>query len=285
VPLVLRQGINRLVGGLQSQRSNKERYKDRTLVLANHWDGSVQQFYHFFLGYYMPLSLWLDSRRATKISVRDCGPMNIWFDQLTNSIDLELVPPGSALHAVIGDRTKHVILQGMDDPTKFDKTELRAGLQSIRQQLGISPPDSLNQNKILLVDRATSEDFYHGPESETHMSGRERRHVPNLSDLASETTSGQAIELVDFARMSPREQIQLAQSASTLVGQHGAGLVHMLWMPAGSTVIEIAPPLPQQVEHIFERLAHVMGHKYTRVLQEGVHAPVELTVLQQLLSQ
>lgn len=282
---MIRQGINRLVGGLQSHRSIQEQYQNRTLVLANHWDGSVQQFYHFFLGYYMPLSLWLDSTGATKISVRDCGPMNIWFDQIPDSIDLEIVPPGSALHAVIGDRTKHVILQGMDDPKKFGEKELRAGLQSIRQQLRIDPLDSSRQHKILIVDRATSEDFYHGPESETHMSGRERRHVPNLSDLANESKGDQVIEVVDFARMSPIEQIQSAQSATTLVGQHGAGLVHMLWMPAGSNVIEIAPPLPQQVEHIFERLAHALGHNYTRIAQEDVHAPVDLEVLKKLLTQ
>jgi len=50
-------------------------------------------------------------------------------------------------------------------------------------------------------------------------------------------------------------------------------------------VIEIAPPLPQQVEHIFERLAHALGHNYTRIAQESVHAPIDLTVIKELLFQ
>jgi hypothetical protein len=282
---VLRQRINRLLGGAASRRTNRAQYRDRTLVLANHWDGSVQQFYHFFLGYFMPLSLWLDQSGESKISVRDCGPMNIWFELLAKSsaIDIEIVPPGSALHSVIGDRTKHVVLAGMDDPKTFRAASLQSGLNSIRKNLNIERPNANTHNRTLIVDRTTSEDFYHDPESETHMSGRERRHVPNLSEISIDPQL--KVEIVDFARVHPIEQIELAQETNTMVAQHGAGLVHMLWMPAGSRVIEIAPPLPPQVEKIFERLAATLGHRYCRLQQEGVHAPIDLENLERLILQ
>ncbi len=281
---MLRQGLNRLVGGLQSRRTNRAQYLDRTLVLANHGEGSVQHFYHFFLGYFMPLCLWLDRTGASKISVRDCGPMNIWFDLLTEPTDLEIVPPGSALHAVIGHRTKQVILQGMDDSNKFSHKTLRAGIGSVRELLKIDPLNTAAKYTTLVVDRATSEDFHHGTESEIHMSGRERRHVPNLGEIADDPTIGEVIEVVDFARISPRQQIELTQGANVLVGQHGAGLAHMLWMPPGSRVIEIAPPLPVQVDKIFERLAAALGHRYLRLPQEGAHAPIDLGKLKELLT-
>jgi hypothetical protein len=282
---VLRQGFNRLVGGFQSKNTNRREYHTRTLVLANHWDGSIQQFYHFILGYFMPLSLWLDETKDSQIAVRDCGPMNIWFQAVGPYPDIEVIPPGSALHAVLGDRMKHEILHGMDDPNAFNQRKLRAGAQSIKNRLSVLDSAEESQLEILIVDRATSENFYHGPESETHMSGRERRHVPNISEIADLPSYRSRSEVVDFAQMTPKLQIEKSMQATILVGQHGAGLVHMLWMPRGSHVIEIAPPLPSQVGKIFEKLALTMGHSYSRILQNDVHAPIDINELSRLIDQ
>ena len=248
-------------------------------MLANNWDGSVQQFYHFLLGYYMPLNIWLDKTGATKIAVRDCGPMNPWFELLTDRIDIEIIPPGSALHVVIGDLKSHVVLNGIDDPQKFSPTTIQGGARSILQRLEIPPVTRSHSQRILIVDRATSEDFYHKHGSETHMSGKERRHVPNLNDLQIVLSASHEVEIVDLARVSPKDQIHLLQRATTLVGQHGAGLAHMLWMPTNSHVVEISPPLPTQVEQIFKDLAATLGHTYKRVDQESVHAPVSISEL------
>lgn len=283
--IVLRHSFNRLIGGIQSQKANRREYNAHNLVLANHWDGSVQQFYHFLLGYFMPLSLWLDKNDETRIAVRDCGPMNTWFQAMTSSPDIEIVPPGSALHAVIGDRTKHTILRGMDDPNKFDQSRLLAGAQSVKRRLSVLNQARPTETRMLIVDRASSEDFYHGPESETHMSGRERRHVPNILEIAKLSAFQSQADVVDFARMAPQEQIEKSMNADTLVGQHGAGLVHMLWMPQGSNIIEIAPPLPPQVQEIFAKLAHTLGHRYSRIPQDGVHAPIDINELGRLIDQ
>jgi hypothetical protein len=248
-------------------------------VLANNWDGSVQQFYHFLLGYYMPLCLWLDKTGATKIAVRDCGPMNPWFEMLKDRVNIEIMPPGSALHVVIGDLMRHVVLEGMDDPRKFTPTTIQVGANSILQRIKIPPAPKSQSEQILIVDRATSEHFYHEHGSETHMSGKERRHVPNLTDLQVALSASHEVETVDLARVSPKDQIHLVQRATTLVGQHGAGLAHMLWMPANSHVVEISPPLPTQVENIFKDLAATLGHTYQRVDQESVHAAVRISEL------
>ena len=248
-------------------------------MLANNWDGSVQQFYHFLLGYFMPLCLWLDKTGADKISVRDCGPMTPWFGLLTDRVDIEIMPPGSALHVVIGDLTSHVVLEGMDDPQEFSSKALKAGSHSILQRLNILMTSEHQTERILIVDRATSEDFYHKHGSETHMSGKERRHVPNLIDLKAALTDRHDVEVVDLARVSAPDQIRLAQRATTLVGQHGAGLIHMLWMPPKSHVVEISPPLPPQVEDIFQKIAYTLGHSYHRIDQESVHAPVDIDTL------
>jgi len=259
--------------------ARRDAYKKQTLVLANNWDGSVQQFYHFLLGYLMPLSLWLDRKPSEQVLVRDCGPMNIWLDAMGGETRLETIPTGSALHVVVGNRMKHTVLQGLDDPAKFKSKTLVKGAVSIQMRLGMDPILSSKEPAILVIDRATSEDFYHQNGSETEMSGKERRHIPNLKHLPDIYSGVIPMKVVDLARLSPRHQIQVAKESSTLIGQHGAGLAHMLWMEPGSHIIEIAPPLPTQVQEIFSRLAKTLGHSYTRIPQQGVHAQIDLELI------
>ena len=280
---MIRKGVNRLVGITQSRIARRNAYKKQTLVLANNWDGSVQQFYHFLLGYLMPLSLWLDRNPSAQVLVRDCGPMNIWLDAIGRNTSLQTIPTGSALHVVVGNRMKHTVLQGLDDPAKFKNRTLVKGADSIQMRLGMGPSLSSKEPAILVIDRATSEDFYHQHGSETEMSGKERRHVPNLKHLPDVYSGVISMKVVDLARLSPHQQIQVAKESSTLIGQHGAGLAHMLWMAPGSHIIEIAPPLPTQVQDIFSLLAKKLGHSYTRIPQQGVHAEVDLGLILQFL--
>ena len=51
------------------------------------------------------------------------------------------------------------------------------------------------------------------------------------------------VTLVDFAELPLREQVQLAMNTDVLVGVHGAGLTHSLWLEPTSAVVEIKPPL------------------------------------------
>ena len=50
------------------------------------------------------------------------------------------------------------------------------------------------------------------------------------------------INLVDFSTLSLREQIILVQSTDVLIGHHGAGMTHVLFLPEESAVVEILPP-------------------------------------------
>lgn len=281
----MRKFLNGLIGATQSRIAHRQTYKSQTLVLSNNWDGSVQQFYHFLLGYLLPLSIWVDRHSCDHILVRDCGPMNTWIEAINGKSRIEIIPAGSALHIVIGNRVKHDVLQGMDNPDKFSREKLLQGIQSVRQRLDIDPEIAPIEPAVLVIDRASSEDFYHRHGSETEMSGKERRHVPNLKELPNVYSGSLPLRVLDLAHLSPREQIRVAQVATILVGQHGAGLAHMLWMPSGSHVVEIAPPLPMQVQDIFSRLAQTLGHTYIRVTQQDVHAEVDLErIIQSLVS-
>ncbi|KUL92052.1 hypothetical protein ZTR_01072 [Talaromyces verruculosus] len=68
------------------------------------------------------------------------------------------------------------------------------------------------------------------------------------------------IQVIDFAALPFTQQIQIVRSTDVLVGVHGAGLTHGLWLRKGSAMVEI---LPEGFEHKgFRNLAGALGHNY-----------------------
>lgn len=51
------------------------------------------------------------------------------------------------------------------------------------------------------------------------------------------------VTAVDFAQLTLRYQVRLATGTDILVGIHGAGLTHSLWLNPKAAVIEFKPPL------------------------------------------
>lgn len=64
-----------------------------------------------------------------------------------------------------------------------------------------------------------------------------------LLSLVMSHFPGANVIAVDFAQLSLRDQIDLAMKTDILVGIHGAGLTHSLWLNPKAAVIEIKPPL------------------------------------------
>lgn len=276
-----RRFANEWLVRIQIHRQRRRAYKSRCLVVSNHWDGSVQVFYHFLLGYLLPLARWITHAHPPAIAVRDCGPMNSWFDVLPGPVDVQIIQPGVALHVLAGKRSRRKILRGMDYPTRFSGRKLRQAANQICQGLPLASSEAL----VLVIDRTSSDEFHSGPLSETEMSGAKRRSVPNLRSVWADIALVDNLRVIDPAQMSPIEQISAARAARVLIAQHGSGLAHMVWMPEGSSVIEIQPPLPDEAPPIFPALARALGHKYWKIDQEGVHANINAAQLSEALTQ
>ena len=61
-----------------------------------------------------------------------------------------------------------------------------------------------------------------------------------LSVLHYEYADRLKLQIVDFAVLSFQEQVEIGHGTDILLGAHGAGLTHMLWMKPGSSVVEIS---------------------------------------------
>lgn len=70
------------------------------------------------------------------------------------------------------------------------------------------------------------------------------------------------IDLVDFGNMTLKEQLQTARQTDVLVGAHGAGLTHSMFLERGAAVVEL---VPNEFTHKgFRNVAQAMDLTYFR---------------------
>lgn len=251
------------------------------MAVPANWQGTPEHFYHFFLGYFMPLVLWQERSGATEVAVRDCGPMNVWFDLLRPGTDVELLPPGVMLERVLSHRQERVILHDWDNPTRFHRRSLEGFTQAVLPRAvgaataASSTAASGRSPRITLLERRPNPEYYHSGAAETPGGGSEWRSVPNIDDIADALADLGDVRIVDTAELDPREQVRTLHTTDLLIAQHGAGLANLVWLPAGAGVIELLPPLPPTIDTIFRNLAAARSVGYRAVDQTDLHAAVD----------
>ena len=133
-------------------------------------------------------------------------------------------------------------------------------------------PDSCHDSKLLQVFSQRMLNFYgvndppgapDRPLVLTFIDRTEKRSLVNketyINDLKV-TYPDMKINLVDFASLSFADQLKTVQSTDILVGVHGAGLTHCLFLRSPSALVEILPP---GFNHKgFRNMASALGHRY-----------------------
>lgn len=250
------------------------------MLVPAQWQGSVEHFYHFMLGYFVPVVLWQHKSGQSDFAVRDCGPMNPWFNLLQADTKIEFLAPGVMLQRTLTHRQEQQVFWDWDNPTRFHSKSLSAVSEIIRSRASNLPAHSDDSTKrITILVRGKGPDFYHAEKTEVYGSGSELRSIPNLSDLAIALESFGTVKFIDAATLSPAEQVQEFMHTDILIAQHGAGLSNILWMPSGATVIEIQPPLAPTIDHIFSNLAAALKLKYSVLHQEHEHSSIDVNVV------
>lgn len=87
-----------------------------------------------------------------------------------------------------------------------------------------------------------------------------RRKVSN-EDEVFQVMDCQGFRIVYLEQLSWLEQLGILKKTSIIVGLHGAGLTNMLFMPPGSTVLEIKMTGSDK-QVCYKELANALGHQY-----------------------
>jgi protein O-GlcNAc transferase len=122
-------------------------------------------------------------------------------------------------------------------------------------------------NRILNLLSLTKERDPSAPLTVTFIDRKGSHRLLNQESLFStlrNTYSSEnfTLNIVDFASIPLREQISIVRDTDVLVGVHGAGLTHGMFLPPRSAVVEI---LPSELAHKgFRNLAKLRGHSYFR---------------------
>lgn len=245
------------------------------MLVPAQWQGSVEHFYHFLLGYFVPVVLWQELNKDNSFALRDCGPMNPWFDLLAPNSDVEFLQPGVMLERTLTHRQAFRVLHDWDNPSRFHNRSLRKVSRIIVNRCADTPEEPHSDLKnITVIERGERSDFYEQGNSEVSGSGAEIRSVPNLAEVTQSLKKSWDVRHIDAAKLSPLEQVQSFSQTDILIAQHGAGISNSIWLKPGSTVVEIAPPLPPTIDNIFLNLAAALGLRYARISQEHEHAPL-----------
>lgn len=248
---------------------------DGPVFLPGNRHGSASTFFHFLLGYFLPIAYRLHTTPAPRIIVQDVGPLGTWFNLLDHSTEVRVLAPQVHADTGSGEASGDDVfrLKGWDVRHAYRQREIAAACSFVRHPRleSIRPAD----RRITVVTRGRPDPWF---EANGQTSGMQRRSLPNTHEVAQALASEGSTGLFEPADLSPAEQVELFSSTNVLVGQHGAGLANMVWMPQGSVVVEVFPPARRirgYPPSLFEDLAHCLGHAYELVPQSGRHDPVD----------
>jgi len=239
------------------------------------WQGTPDRFYHFLLGYFVPLVMWQERSGIRDIAVRDSGPHNPWFQMLRPETSVEFLPPGMMLERYLSHRQERVVFHDWDNPTRFHRRSLVVARRAAIRNSECPVAPGTNSPRITVVERRPSVGHYRSDSAEFPGGGAEWRSVPNLNDVADSLGQLGQVTVVDTAGMTPQEQIHTFANTDILVAQHGGGMSNMLWMESGRCVIEILPKRPPTIDAIFRNLAAARRLGYQAIPQDGEHESVD----------
>ncbi|KAK1633626.1 hypothetical protein BDP81DRAFT_434162 [Colletotrichum phormii] len=130
-----------------------------------------------------------------------------------------------------------------------DAPLLRVFIRRVMQQFGVEYGTGRRQGKplnVTLIDRRGS---------------RKLLDQDVLLDAARNAFPDASFQVIDLGAMTFPEQLRIIQSTDVLVGVHGAGLTHTMFLREnGAAVVEIQPS--SMFHKGFRNVAQMLGHNY-----------------------
>jgi hypothetical protein len=243
--------------------------------------GSVEHFYHFVLQYLLPLF----EREITVgiagkgYAVRDCGPLNVWFDFVFGPDAFSIVTRDRFPHESskrLGDRLIELDAFAKKSGLMVDAARFHEVLNAFRERL---MPSHDVPGMVTVVDRRPPPSFYLDGRAEKPGGGNTRRSINNLNQLSDVISQRKPSHLVDFWDIPPAKQLEVISGTSALIGQHGAGLVNSLFMNADAVLVELKR---EGIGQHFETLSAGLGREYRVFYLDEDHATLTPALIEQI---
>jgi hypothetical protein len=254
-------------------------FGNKTYLSCKNCAGSVQHYFHFLLGFLVPLVARLEQTpsgaKAAKFVIRSCGPMDRHLLALNYS-NVEIIPAfkhkfglASLAHKLAAGET----LPGYDAIERYDRDVFRKAAGFIKARLGVKDAGKTGPAPRVVAINRSLDRFYNTGRSEIKGSGTQRRSIPNFAELAAHLAAVcPDYQSIILEAASLAEQAEQFQNADVIIAQHGAALGNLIFCRPGARIIEIAPPNPPA--EYFARLADCLELDYRFYRQKSIHAEV-----------
>lgn len=273
-------------------KNNNIRIKTRNI------HGSIQHYYHFLLGYLLPLVHWLfveknisnyeniyiDDPKIMKKHLGVIFPEKVKFyrDDFCSEVKIAKTLYGF-------DQKDHYPINSIKESTK----ELKKLLSSA-QTFDKENNDNVKKGKILVIDRCKPDEFYKSDECQRKGSGSDRRSTPNLINIKN-LIKKYDYKFINLEDESLKNQIELFGGHEFIVAQHGAALSNIIFCNLNSIIIEIRPRRDEsdsflsvsqyEQQNHFENLSKSLGLEYFEVFQEHNHSEFNIDEIVDIIKQ
>jgi len=298
----------------------KSAQTDNSILLFPMNNGGAGHFYHYILGYLMPIVTSPD-RTPGRFSVVSVGLLDrITREVFADEVDIVQHPTMAAqdypklrdrLNKLLGgfflkrviirpivkrsmssalkeyNPGRLVMLESFDNPLRYQSERISVFRDFVEKRLADrieTVKKSADKPDILLIDRAPPHSHY---ADVGRSSGSQRRSIPNINSLCELLNKHRKTEIFHLEDKDLALQIAAFSEANIVVAQHGAALTNIIWMRPGSLVVEIIPPdkVPATPRHeYFSLLAEVMNIRHQYIFQDHNHAELTASQMQQIES-
>lgn len=270
-------------------------------IRNNH--GSVEHYYHFLLGYLLPLCAYAgqNGNDTSILLARACGPLSRLVCEvgIPGLVLCERQSHAELLHRVAELGLQRVEIAGLDlwkEPSQYDedRVALVAGqaMRYIEHRLG-GEIDALRKKleaewtaspRLVVIKREDPDPYYLSDLAEIKGGGARRRTIANMAELSAALVARfEQTKVVSLEHWGLSEQIALFQTADVVVAQHGAALSNLVWMRPHTDVFEYLHK-PEQNRY-FRGLSPIFGIRHHTLVQKNPRGPVDVDALMDTVSE
>lgn len=217
--------------------------------------GSKEHFFHFLLGYLLPVVSTQIARNDPRFRVMDCGPV------MTPILRETLVRLGYDFEVVGKAEIRHPVFVPEWDFTWHNSGAVTDACERVRAAWNgyACPHANCEISENLLLRRSASHVFYQGSGAEVPGYGTSRRSLVNLDEVSEYLTRiGIPNTVYEPGAHCLGCQIAAFGAAKKIIGVRGAEWANVVWSTPGLRVRVIDPnPPAHYLLNLLERLAIV----------------------------